>query len=252
MNKHSTTQNSISFLTWCLNEENNVEQFILNYREFISQIPGEHELVVVNDGSTDNTETLFRSHSSFLRVKFLSNDENRGVGYSFKRAINEASMRNIVWQTLDWSYDLSWIVENCHRLDFNSVYAGSRAKSSLQAILGVTARSDTLKKGLVSICNYALLKILFFLPNHDFQNVALIPTRIAQKFDLRSNSSMTYFELLYRIHKEKEIEIHEFPVKFIPRARNGGRGLPIHAIRRSLVEILEFRLRTLLEKIKLK
>jgi dolichyl-phosphate beta-glucosyltransferase len=47
------------------------------------------EIIVVDDGSTDNTGTIAESHPS--RPRLLVNDRNRGKGYSVRRAMLDAN-----------------------------------------------------------------------------------------------------------------------------------------------------------------
>ena len=65
----------------------------------------EYEIIVVNDGSTDNTST----QAIKTGVKVIHNPQNMGYGYSLKKGIKEAKNETIVITDADLSYPFSCI-----------------------------------------------------------------------------------------------------------------------------------------------
>lgn len=49
------------------------------------------EIIIVDDCSTDNSKEIYHSIENNSRIKVFYNDENRGVGYTKSRCINEAN-----------------------------------------------------------------------------------------------------------------------------------------------------------------
>ena len=73
-------------------------------------LPGqiEKQIIVVDDGSTDNTATLaeqFRSQHAEQNIVLLTNRVNKGKGAAFKMALGAATGDYVVIQDADLEYD---------------------------------------------------------------------------------------------------------------------------------------------------
>lgn len=63
-----------------------------------------HEVIVVDDGSTDQTRKLLKNNKQ-LYDKFLVNETNRGKGFSAKKGMLNSSGTHIIFQDADFEYD---------------------------------------------------------------------------------------------------------------------------------------------------
>lgn len=70
------------------NEEESIGETI----ESLRHIPIIDSIVIVNDGSTDNTEKIIMEHN----VEYISFKKNRGKGYAIKKAIEEYDFNYLV------------------------------------------------------------------------------------------------------------------------------------------------------------
>lgn len=68
----------------------NCEKYISEaVNSILQQVYDNFELIIVNDGSTDNTSSILASISD-QRMKVINNDGNKGLIYSLNRAIDES------------------------------------------------------------------------------------------------------------------------------------------------------------------
>ncbi len=77
---------SISALMPAYNAEKYISETI---ESILNQTFGDFELIVVNDGSTDNTEHIVKQYND-PRIRYVVNGENLGIAKSYNRAIELA------------------------------------------------------------------------------------------------------------------------------------------------------------------
>jgi glycosyltransferase involved in cell wall biosynthesis len=227
---------SLSMLGWALNEEASIEEYVRRAEEFLRALCSDFELVLVDDGSTDRTPAILQKlQQGRPWLKVFRNERNRGSGYNTKRAISLATKKYLFWQMVDWSYDLSYLPEAVPFLNRVDVLQGVRAGR----VGRVWNRSDTTYKGLISWVNYTLVRRLFAMPVHDFQNVTIYPSRLIQAMTIESESAFTNPECLIKTWWSGA-SVLEFPVAFLPRTRGLAKGTRIPVVLRSIRDILKW------------
>jgi hypothetical protein len=226
----------LSMLGWALNEEENLSEYVRRAEMFLSSVSDDYELVLIDDGSTDRTWALageLQATRPWLRL--LKNDRNRGPGYCYRRGIDSASKAYFMAQTVDWAYDIDAFRPVIDRLRQYDILQGVRPGEFSLSVL--RRRSDSLYKGIVSLTNYALIRVLFQLPFADFQNVTLCPTRLARALRLESEGSFTNPEVMMKLHWSGASFL-QVPVLFQKRGRGKGTGTRAGAIVTSIGEIV--------------
>jgi glycosyltransferase involved in cell wall biosynthesis len=230
---------SLSMLGWALNEEEIIAEYIERAEKFLMSLTDDFELILIDDGSTDRTAAILeecRRERPWLRLH--RNDRNRGSGFNHKMAISLVRKDYLFWQMVDWSYDLSRLGDYLPHLgkDCDVLQGVRQGTVSLSGLF--RRRSDSAYKGLVSITNYLVVRTLFQLPVHDYQNVTVYPTRLIQSVTLESESAFTNPESLLKAAWWKGATIREFPVPFLKRQKGVAKGTPPRIIVRSIADIL--------------
>jgi glycosyltransferase involved in cell wall biosynthesis len=88
---------SISVIIPALNEENNIEPTVQEVLATIDDRFGSYELLIFDDGSTDNTGTIADALAAKYRgVKVIHNEHNMGLGYNYRKGIELAQNDYVV------------------------------------------------------------------------------------------------------------------------------------------------------------
>ena len=61
----------------------------------------EWELIIINDGCTDDTETFISDFISHPRIRYIKNDRNRGLGYALNQGLSNAACKRIAYLPSD-------------------------------------------------------------------------------------------------------------------------------------------------------
>lgn len=83
-------------------------------RSLFAQTYQHWELIIVNDGCTDNTEEFINDYLKDERITYLKNEENNGLGASINKALNIAKYDHIAYLPSDdffYTYHLEVMAE---------------------------------------------------------------------------------------------------------------------------------------------
>ena len=110
------------------------------------------ELIIVNDGCTDNTEEFVGEYLSDNRFSYIKNQKNKGLGFALNQGLEKAKFDNIAYLPSDDYYyedHLSTLAEAFKKSE-GAVLIYTRAKSKVQDSVTFRANEDVngLFKGL--------------------------------------------------------------------------------------------------------
>jgi glycosyltransferase involved in cell wall biosynthesis len=92
-----TQTRSLSVIIPAYNERENILATLENVTGALAPLPVPHEILVIDDGSRDDTADLVTSAlARFPHVQLLKNDRNMGFGWSYRRGVEAASLAHIV------------------------------------------------------------------------------------------------------------------------------------------------------------
>jgi len=239
-------KDSVSLLVWGYNEEELIKSFLDRAIALLESAVEDFEIVFVDDGSTDRTGAIVDAYAAREpRLRIVRHERNHDVGVALRRAVRSASKKYLLWQTVDWSYDIKHLRIFLELTTHFDVIHGVRPVPErllsripvVRSVYRVKGRSDTFGKAFVSLANYYLLRILFGAPFHDFQNVTLYPTRLIQGMDHQGKSSFSNPEYLLKAYFSGA-RFLEVPINFIPRSAGHAKGTRWRAILRSIDDIV--------------
>ena len=88
---------SLSVIIPAYNEAGNILATLENVTTAFAPLDLPHEILVIDDGSRDNTAELVRSNlSRFAGVRLIQNEKNMGFGWSYRRGVESAALAHIV------------------------------------------------------------------------------------------------------------------------------------------------------------
>lgn len=98
----------LSVIIPAYNEALRIEATLESIERYFAKKDISHEIIVVDDGSSDNTVPIVRAYARSLpAIKILENEKNCGKGYSVNRGMYEARGRYRLFMDADNSVDIS-------------------------------------------------------------------------------------------------------------------------------------------------
>lgn len=92
-----TGSRSLSVIIPAYCEAGNILGTLENVTTALAPLGLPHEILVIDDGSTDGTGGLVTANlGRFPGVRLLVNDRNRGFGWTYRRGVDEAALDHIV------------------------------------------------------------------------------------------------------------------------------------------------------------
>jgi glycosyltransferase involved in cell wall biosynthesis len=103
---------SLSIIVPAYCEAGNILATLDNITRALAPLSLAHEILVIDDGSTDGTAELVRSHADkYASVRLLVNARNMGFGWTYRRGVDAASLDHIVMV----HGDNAWGAETLHQ-----------------------------------------------------------------------------------------------------------------------------------------
>jgi glycosyltransferase involved in cell wall biosynthesis len=93
----TTVDRSLSVIIPAYKEAENIVGTLENVTTALAPLNLPHEILVIDDGSTDETSAVVTANlHRFPNVKLLVNERNMGFGWTYRRGVTEAALAHIV------------------------------------------------------------------------------------------------------------------------------------------------------------
>jgi dolichyl-phosphate beta-glucosyltransferase len=100
----------VSLVVAAYNSVGEIETSLASVRQYLDKQPYPHEVVVVNDGSTDGTAPVLAAIArDYPQLRILDNGRNMGKGHSIKRGVLGAAGRFVFFTDADLAYPIEGI-----------------------------------------------------------------------------------------------------------------------------------------------
>ncbi|HEY8584990.1 MAG TPA: glycosyltransferase family 2 protein [Capillimicrobium sp.] len=199
---------ALSVVLPAYNEEANLEAVVERALTVLPEIVGEHEVIVVDDGSRDGTSevalTLARAHPG--RVRVLRHEPNQGYGAAIRTGFRHARGELVFYTDADNQFDIAELEWFLPMMADHDMVIGFRVY-----------RYDTVLRSIVSWCYNRLVRVLFRVRVRDVDCAyKLLRREVLQKITIESDDFFVDTELVAKARKWN-FRIAEKGVRHYPR-----------------------------------
>ena len=211
----------ISLVIPCYNEEDNLEKLLTKISFVLKKFSKERiEIVIVNNGSTDNSEKIIKQHELFHQnlISLLNIKKNKGYGDGINQGINFSKGDVICWFHADLQFD---------PVEALNIYVEYKDKFLNQSIL---LKGNRMNRSLFdSFFTFGMTCLTFLLFGKKINDINAQPKifkRSMLKFINNPPIDFSYDIYFLLVALNNNIKIQEFPVKWYDRnageAKGGG------------------------------
>lgn len=219
---------SLSVFFPVYNEEANLEVLIGQALRIIPSLAKKYELLIINDGSTDDSLKLAQKLSKENEsIRVISHKFNKGYGEVLKTGIRKSQYEWIFWTDSDLQFDLGELANFVKETNKYEAVIGYRKK-----------RVEGLKRYFNASLFKLYIDLLFRIHVRDIDCAfKLFKTDLLKKLKLSSGSAFTSAEILYRL-KKKNVKFKEVAVTHYPRLYGQATGANFRVIIKACFEAL--------------
>jgi glycosyltransferase involved in cell wall biosynthesis len=226
---------SISGVMPAYNEEANIGPMIEEMDRVLSSVSEDYEIIVVDDGSKDNTaKVVMEKAASFPKVRLIRHERNKGYGAAVYSGITAATKELIFFTDSDRQFKLEELRKLLPLIEHADLVAGYRPR-----------RMDPWYRVLFGWGWSLLVTVLFGYTVRDIDCAfKLFKREVMEKVapQIRSFGATFSAEFLIRA-KRAGFKFKEVPVTHLPRPAGKQTGARLDVIARAFKELFILRWR---------
>lgn len=218
---------SIFFPLW--NEEKNVQRVVEKAITIAGSVANRWEIILVDDGSTDNTLSISRSLAKKHRnVRVVSHSPNRGYGSALRAGFAAAKYNYIVFTDGDGQFDFSEVSLFINAIRGNDIAIGYRIKRRDEKLI-----IRLLLMYLLKVWDYILFR--FYVKDIDCGFKLFKKSALEKIMPLRSDGAMITTEILAKA-KARNLRLVQVGVTHYPRKYGKQSGANVQVVLRAVFE----------------
>lgn len=191
----------------CYNDAPTIGDLVRNADKILRKVARDYEIIVVNDGSKDNSLEIMKSTKKEVpKLKIVNHVKNKGYGGALRSGFQAAKKDLVFYTDGDGQYDVSELplLINCLTED-------------IDVVNGIKIdRQDTNVRILLGNAYKSLVRNIFDFPIYDVDcDFRLIRNKLMKNVDLKLTSGAVCVELVKKLQlsgaKFREVSVHHYP-----------------------------------------
>ena len=214
------------------NEEDIIEKTVTDALAACAPVAADLEVVVVDDGSADQTAAIVeRMAAADPRVRLIRHERNRGYGAALRSGFAGARKELVFFSDADGQFDLRELPGSLTMLEEAPVVVGYRIK-----------RNDPPHRIFIAKTYKLIVRMVFGLRVRDIDCAFKLFRRdVFDGLTLESNGAFISSELLIKLRR-RGVRIVERGVNHYPRTTGESKGAGVGVILKTIRDILRLRL----------
>jgi glycosyltransferase involved in cell wall biosynthesis len=230
---------SVSAFFPCYNDALSIGKMVRDVRESLVEAVSDFEIIVVNDGSSDNSlQVLQELQREFSELRIVNHEVNRGYGGALLSGFAASTKQWVFYTDGDAQYDAHEIT----RL----ISAVTETSDVIQGFK--IGRGDPLHRRVIGRVYHHGVRFFFRLPIRDTDcDFRLIRNSVLSKVRLRSTTGVICVEMMHALNRV-DARFIEVGVSHYHRPHGKSQFFRVPAISRSALQILQLWTRLMLRR----
>ncbi len=239
MRAHNPLVLSVSAFFPCYNDGLSIGKMVRDVRESLVEAVSDFEIIVVNDGSSDNSlQVLQELQKEVSELRIVNHEVNRGYGGALLSGIAASTKQWVFYTDGDAQYDAREI-SRC-------IAAVTESSDVIQGFK--IGRGDPLHRRIIGRVYHHSVRLLFRLPVRDTDcDFRLMRKTILDKFRLQSTTGVICVEMMHAFNRVNARFV-EVGVSHYHRPHGKSQFFRVPAISRSAVQLLQLWTRLMLRR----
>ncbi len=239
MRVHNPLVSSVSAFFPCYNDALSIGKMVRDVHESLVEAVSDFEIIVVNDGSSDNSlQVLQELQREISELRIVNHEVNRGYGGALLSGIAASTKQWVFYTDGDAQYDAREI-SRC-------IDAVTESSDIIQGFK--IGRGDPFHRRLIGRVYHHAVRLLFRLPVRDTDcDFRLMRMSILDKFRLRSTTGVICVEMMHAFNRVNARFV-EVGVSHYHRPHGKSQFFRVPAISRSAVQLLQLWTRLILRR----
>jgi glycosyltransferase involved in cell wall biosynthesis len=197
---------SISAFFPCYNDARTIGDLVIRMDEELRRVTGDYEIIVVNDGSSDDSADVLRGLQTRVeRLKVVTHEINRGYGGALRSGFRHAAKDLVFYTDGDGQYDVGELPVLLMLLTDDTHFVNGVKMT----------RQDPPYRVVVGNLHRFLTRWAFWLPVSDVDcDFRLVRRSIVDQLVLRSSSGSICVELVKQAQRAgagfREVSVHHY------------------------------------------